>query len=65
MPNHGSLIEWGNQGVLLLNRVLTVEDSKPNSHRDLGWLKFTTYVIKIINENKSSIVFMLWGNQAQ
>lgn len=63
-PASGNLESWARQGVLLLNTVLTVEDSQPGSHRDSGWLKFTDAVIKTISEQKQHLVFMLWGNYA-
>lgn len=62
--HHGNLISWSNQGVFLLNSSLTVEDSKPMSHKNYGWERFTDKVIDIINEKRSKIVFMLWGNFA-
>lgn len=64
-PNHGSLIEWANQGVLLLNAVLTVKENTPASHQGIGWEIFTDEVIKKLNEKKTPIVFILWGNFAQ
>lgn len=63
-PASGNLEAWAKQGVLLLNTVLTVEDSQPGSHRDSGWLQFTDAVIKTISERKHHLVFMLWGNYA-
>lgn len=63
-PNHGNLESWAKEGVLLLNNVLTVEDSKPGSHREMGWLKFTDAVIQTLSEQKQHLVFMLWGNYA-
>jgi len=64
-PGHGSLIQWGEQGVLLLNTVLTVQAHKANSHKKFGWTKFTDAVIKIISEKHDGVVFILWGKQAQ
>lgn len=64
-PLSTTLEGWARQGVLLLNAVLTVEASKPFSHRNKGWEKFTDEVIKKLNERKERIVFMLWGNAAQ
>ncbi len=61
---HGYLEEWARQGVMLLNTVLTVEDSKPGSHQMFGWQEFTTTVIKSINAKQSPVVFMLWGSFA-
>lgn len=64
-PNHGNLTSWAQQGVLLLNDVLTVEESKPGSHQKMGWEQFTEQVILYLSNQKSDIVFMLWGNYAQ
>lgn len=64
-PNHGNLTNWAQQGVLLLNDVLTVEESKPGSHQKMGWEQFTEQVILYLSNQKSDIVFMLWGNYAQ
>jgi len=64
-PKHGDLTKWAKQGVLLLNTSLTVEDSKPDSHRKAGWDHFTDEVIVAINKNCEKIVFLLWGDQAQ
>jgi uracil-DNA glycosylase len=63
-PN-GNLSKWAKQGVLLLNNVLTVEESKAGSHHKKGWEQFTDKIIEIINEEKENIVFILWGNSAQ
>lgn len=64
-PPHGDLSLWAVQGVFLLNNVLTVEKGKPNSHAGLGWETFTDEVVKIINEEKRPIVWVLWGKEAQ
>lgn len=64
IPNHGELTRWANQGVLLLNTILTVEAHKPLSHKNKGWELFTDQVIKILNEDKNPKVFVLWGNKA-
>lgn len=64
IPNHGHLISWAKQGVLLLNTVLTVEASKAGSHHGRGWEKFTDKIIEKLNE-KENIVFILWGSPAQ
>lgn len=64
MPKHGYLISWAEQGVLMLNSILTVEDGKPMSHKNYGWEKFTDHVIDLINEKKENVVFMLWGSPA-
>ena len=63
-PANGSLLAWANQGVLLLNAVLTVEANKPGSHANLGWEKFTDRVVDEINARKSGVVFLLWGAYA-
>lgn len=65
IPNHGSLVKWTNEGVLLLNTVLTVEKDKAASHKDLGWEKFTDEVIRKLNEKNTPVVFILWGNFAK
>lgn len=64
-PDHGYLQSWAEQGVLLLNTVLTVEASKAHSHANLGWETFTDKVIAALNENCEGIVFLLWGTHAQ
>lgn len=63
--NSGNLESWAKQGVLLLNSTLTVEKDKPNSHNKIGWQQFTNDVIKIIDNNKTNVVFILWGNYAK
>ncbi|AGF47222.1 uracil-DNA glycosylase [Candidatus Kinetoplastibacterium desouzaii TCC079E] len=60
-----NLISWANQGVLLLNNILTVEDSKPMSHKNKGWELFTDAIIKAVANDNNPKVFMLWGLQAQ
>ncbi|CAK8672585.1 unnamed protein product [Clavelina lepadiformis] len=64
-PEHGDLSGWANQGVLLLNAVLTVRASQANSHKDKGWEKFTDAVISWLNCNLRGVVFILWGAYAQ
>jgi len=64
-PKSGSLLKWADEGVLLLNSVLTVEKDKPASHRGRGWEVFTDTVIKKINEKNTPVVFILWGNYAR
>lgn len=59
------LSDWAKQGVFLLNTVLTVEENKANSHKDIGWEIFTDYVIKQINDKLNNVVFILWGRQAR
>ena len=65
MPDSGSLVKWSEEGVLLLNTVLTVEKDKAASHKDIGWEIFTDSVIKKLNEKKEPIVFILWGSFAR
>lgn len=62
---NGNLIGWAQQGVFLLNAVLTVRANQPASHSNIGWKAFTDAVICAISENKENIVFMLWGNYAK
>lgn len=64
-PNHGCLQSWAEQGVLLLNTVLSVEDSNPGAHAGQGWEDFTDTVIKTVSGQCTSVVFMLWGSYAQ
>ena len=64
-PENGSLVRWAKQGVLLLNAVLTVEESKPESHAKIGWEKFTDAAIKLLNQHSNSIVYLFWGAKAQ
>jgi uracil-DNA glycosylase len=65
IPNHGSLINWAKQGVLLLNTVLTVRRKQPNSHKGKGWEDFTNEVIRQVNMKTDPVVFILWGRHAQ
>lgn len=62
---HNDLIDWAQQGVLLLNATLTVEAHSPNSHKDLGWEKFTDFIIQQVSNQKQNVVFVLWGAFAQ
>ena len=64
-PGHGCLDYWARQGVLLLNAVLTVEAGRAASHQSKGWERFTDRVVSLLNEQKSGLVFMLWGSYAQ
>lgn len=59
------LDDWAQQGVLLLNATLSVRAHSPNSHKDLGWEKFTNFIIKAISDRKENVVFVLWGAFAQ
>ena len=66
MPaKYGDLTKWTQEGVLLLNTVLTVEKDKPASHRNLGWELLTDYIIKALNKKDEPVVFILWGNFAK
>ena len=65
IPQHGYLQHWAEQGVLLLNTVLTVEQGKAHSHAKTGWETFTDKVIEAINQHQSGVVFLLWGAHAQ
>jgi len=64
IPYSGNLEPWADQGVLLLNAVLTVRANTPGSHQKKGWETFTDAVIKAISDNKKGVVFLLWGNFA-
>ena len=64
-PGHGNLESWANNGVLLLNAVLTVRRSSPNSHVGKGWEIFTDRVIQLLNRREEPMVFILWGRNAQ
>lgn len=64
-PSDGCLERWARQGVLLLNAVLTVEGGKPQSHSNVGWEQFTDTVIRTLAEERSGLVFLLWGAFAQ
>lgn len=65
IPNNGYLKKWADQGVLLLNTVLTVRAHNANSHRGIGWEQFTDAAIKAVNNLDCPVVFMLWGRPAQ
>ncbi|MCQ4164041.1 uracil-DNA glycosylase [Tahibacter harae] len=64
-PRHGCLTRWAEQGVLLLNAVLTVEQGLANSHQGKGWEGFTDSIIDTLNREREGLVFMLWGSYAQ
>ncbi|WP_141326784.1 uracil-DNA glycosylase [Myxococcus sp. AB025B] len=64
-PKTGSLIPWAEQGVLLLNAVLTVRQAQPNSHAGHGWEDFTDAVIRAVSAKQDAVVFLLWGKYAQ
>ncbi|NES17530.1 MAG: uracil-DNA glycosylase [Symploca sp. SIO3E6] len=65
LPEHGCLQGWAEQGVLLLNSVLTVEQHKAASHRGKGWEQFTDAIISALNQQRKNLVFMLWGSYAK
>lgn len=60
-----SLVSWAKEGVLLINTVLTVRESEPNSHRNIGWERFTSFLLEKITEKEDPVVFILWGNNAR
>ncbi len=64
-PAHGCLVSWAEQGVLLLNAVLTVEAGKAASHQGKGWERFTDGIVNALNDSREHLVFMLWGAYAQ
>lgn len=65
VPNNGYLKKWADQGVLLLNTVLTVRAHAANSHKNIGWEEFTNAAIRVLNEQDRPMVFILWGRPAQ
>ncbi len=65
IPSHGNLEPWTEEGVLLLNATLTVRASEPGSHQNRGWEQFTDAVVRVLAEQKTNLVFMLWGAYAQ
>lgn len=65
IPNHGNLIQWSDEGVLLLNATLTVRAQQPGSHQGKGWEAFTDQAISQLSSQKSGLVFLLWGKFAQ
>jgi uracil-DNA glycosylase len=65
IPNNGYLVKWAEQGVLLLNTVLTVRAHQAASHQNIGWEEFTDAVIRIVDKQEEPIVFLLWGRPAQ
>ena len=64
-PKSGNLTKWANEGVLLLNTVLSVEGGKAGSHQNKGWESFTDRIIEVLNEREKPIIFVLWGNFAK
>lgn len=65
VPNHGDLTAWAQQGVFLLNAMLTVEKNSPRSHQKIGWQNFTDAVIRKLSQTQEGLVFMLWGGFAK
>ncbi|MFE5319084.1 uracil-DNA glycosylase [Paenibacillus sp. NPDC056579] len=65
IPNNGYLVRWAEQGVLLLNTVMTVREATPNSHKGKGWERFTDCVISQLNQREQPVLFILWGSHAQ
>lgn len=65
IPPHGCLTQWADQGVLLLNTVLTVREAQANSHKGKGWEIFTDTVIRHLNQREKPMVFLLWGGNAK
>jgi uracil-DNA glycosylase len=64
-PDHGCLLPWARQGVLLLNAVLTVEEARAGAHAGKGWEGFTDHVVDALNREREGLVFLLWGSYAQ
>ena len=64
-PRHGCLTHWAEQGVLLLNAVLTVEEGKAGAHQGKGWEGFTDHIVEALNREREHLVFLLWGSYAQ
>ena len=64
-PNHGCLSSWAQQGVLLLNATLTVEAGNAGAHQGKGWEQFTDQAIRVLNDQRQGLVFLLWGSYAQ
>lgn len=60
-PNHGYLMNWAKNGILLLNSALTVRQNEPGSHQAIGWRQFTDRIISVLNDKNSPIIFVLWG----
>jgi uracil-DNA glycosylase len=64
-PNHANLTSWAKQGILMLNVVLTVREGLSNSHKNKGWEMFTDEIIRLVSEKQETVVFVLWGKDAQ
>lgn len=65
VPKNGDLSKWSQEGVLLINTVLSVEEAKAHSHKNIGWEEFSDYVIKMLSQEYTNIVFILWGKPSQ
>ncbi|MEM6401713.1 MAG: uracil-DNA glycosylase [Cyanobacteria bacterium P01_D01_bin.116] len=65
IPNHGYLVPWAKQGILMINAVLTLEAHTPNSHKNKGWETFTDAVISKVNQKQEPVIFVLWGGYAK
>ncbi|MBR4745328.1 MAG: uracil-DNA glycosylase [Clostridia bacterium] len=65
IPNNGNLTKWANQGVLMLNSVLTVRAGMPNSHKGKGWEQITSQIVKLLSDRDDPVIFMLWGSNAK
>ena len=65
IPNHGYLVPWAKQGILMINAVLTVEAHTANSHKNKGWETFTDAVISKVNQKQEPVIFVLWGGYAK
>lgn len=65
IPEKGDLTKWGQQGVLLLNALLSVRENQPLSHKDYGWMIFTDKIIELLNDKEEPVVFILWGSFAR
>ena len=65
IPDNGNLIKWAEEGVLLLNTVLTVREKSPNSHKNKGWEELTDRIIELLNDREKPMVFILWGANAK
>jgi len=65
IPDHGNLTKWADQGVLLLNTVLTVREGEAHSHKGQGWEVLTDKIISLLNDRKKPVIFLLWGKPAQ
>ncbi|PRO64265.1 uracil-DNA glycosylase [Alkalicoccus urumqiensis] len=65
IPEHGCLEPWAEEGVLMMNTVLTVREKEPHSHRGRGWETFTNEVIDVLNKREEPVIFLLWGKPAQ